>query len=152
MKKYHILIIALFIVSFFIGCAALQTKMSIPKTHPEKLTQKPICSDCHDEKNNVGVKPFSYYNHNASFFDEHGSVASSSSAVCESCHKEKFCSDCHGNKEEIVPSRKLGNQPDITSPHRGDYFTKHKIDGRLNKSECFACHGRRNNSSCDRCH
>lgn len=152
LRRNHIILVLFIITSFIIGCAALKEIKSMPGQH-EKIEEKnPVCSDCHEEGTSIGTKPFSVYNHTNSFYDRHGNAAGGSKAICESCHIQKFCSDCHGNVEEIVPSRKLGNRPDRSSPHRGDYFSKHKIEGRFQQAECFKCHGRRNNSSCKKCH
>jgi hypothetical protein len=152
MRRNHIILVLLIIISFIFGCAALKEMKSIPGRHEKIETKNPICSDCHEEGTSAGKKSFSAYNHTGSFYDRHGNAASGFSSLCESCHKQKFCSDCHGNVEEIVPSKKLGNRPDLSSPHRGDYFSKHKIEGRIKSTQCFKCHGRRNNTSCKACH
>jgi hypothetical protein len=149
MKRDHIALIIILVITLIAGCSSIR---NIPKQHEEKLTEKPLCLDCHEEGETVGNRPFSVYSHNASFFERHGNPAGDFQAVCETCHSRKFCSDCHGVKEEIVPSRKLGNRPDRSSPHRGDYFNKHKIEGRVDKAKCFKCHGRRNNKACRQCH
>lgn len=151
MRTYKITFLVSLMITVVVGCAALDTGTSGFKRH-EKLPKTPDCTECHDAGQNIGIKPYSTYSHNASFFDRHGNIAVGSEAVCESCHKVKFCSDCHAVKEEIAPQRKLGNRPDLSSPHRGDYFSKHKIDGRIKRAECFKCHGRKNNATCKRCH
>ncbi len=147
-RLIHISMLAAFLAVTLLSCAGdtgSVKRSSAPKRHEEIEPGKPLCTECHDDDRAV-------YNHNSAFFDKHGRLAGTFSPLCEGCHKPKFCSDCHGNKEDIVPSRKLGNRPDLESPHRGDYFTKHKIEGRLDKSTCFKCHGRRNNKRCKRCH
>ena len=150
MRKYRITFTLSIIIMFLVGCVG---KSSILKQkHEETFAGRPNCLDCHEKDETVGNKPFSAYIHNDSFFDRHGKIVDDFSAVCELCHAVKFCSDCHAVKEEIVPSRKLGNRPDLSSPHRGDYLNTHKIDGHLEKDTCFKCHGRRNNDTCKRCH
>jgi hypothetical protein len=152
MRRHYIILLLSVTLSFILGCAALNVGDSRLKRHEENIKGNSNCLECHEKGDPAGNKPFSIYVHNASFFDRHGDVAGGFQAICESCHKPKYCADCHGVKEEIAPSRKLGNRPDRSSPHRGDYFAKHKIEGRLNQAKCFQCHGRRNNKTCGRCH
>jgi hypothetical protein len=37
-------------------------------------------------------------------------------------------------------------------PHRGEYLTRHQIDGRVDPGSCIQCHGNRNDGSCGVCH
>jgi hypothetical protein len=37
-------------------------------------------------------------------------------------------------------------------PHRGNYVTMHKIDGKVDPASCYRCHGRGNNERCMSCH
>jgi len=62
------------------------------------------------------------------------------------------CNDCHTNKTEFKPSLKNGNRPDRMMPHRGDFLTLHKIEGKLDPASCYRCHGRANNELCVACH
>ena len=153
MRRDHIILVLLMLTSFVVGCAAIKSASdSIPRQHEEDVINMPDCLECHEADEAVGNRPFSTFTHNASFMSRHGKLVGEWQSICESCHKPKFCADCHGVKEEIVPARKLGNRPDRNSPHRGDYLSKHKIEGRLEQAKCFKCHGRRNNRTCKRCH
>ena len=67
-------------------------------------------------------------------------------------HHTISCADCHGGKTAMLPSTKLGDRPDRMSPHRGDYLTLHRIDGRVDPTSCYECHGRANNDKCTACH
>ena len=62
------------------------------------------------------------------------------------------CNDCHTNQVEMKPSIKYGNRPDRDMPHRGNYMTLHKIEGKLDPASCYRCHGRANNERCMTCH
>jgi hypothetical protein len=38
-------------------------------------------------------------------------------------------------------------------PHRGDYVTRHRIDGRIDPTACFRCHGSPKRAKlCASCH
>ena len=53
---------------------------------------------------------------------------------------------------ELKPSILRQTDTYRTLPHRGDYLTRHKIDGKINPALCYKCHGRRNDRRCQQCH
>ena len=113
--------------------------------HPEKVQGAPICSSCHDAGSAAS-------DHDARWMKTHGAVAVRDQRSCELCHQVSSCADCHGNKEEIKPSSKRGSRFDPATPHRGDYLSQHRIDGRLDPASCIPCHGRRDDGRCATCH
>jgi hypothetical protein len=38
------------------------------------------------------------------------------------------------------------------APHRADFLTMHRIEGKMDPSACYTCHGRANNDKCRACH
>jgi hypothetical protein len=132
-----------------LGGAALLGACAGPKStalvHPEKLQAPPICSSCHDADRAA-------YDHRPGFVKSHGPLAVRDQRTCEMCHQTSSCADCHGNREEIKPSDKRPSRFDTATPHRGDYLTQHRIDGRLDPASCFPCHGRKNERRCRVCH
>jgi hypothetical protein len=119
---------------------------STAKRHPVEMTEAPICRDCHTDWRAV-------MDHTQDFAAvRHKFYAAQKRGVCDVCHVESFCADCHANKEELKPSDKYKDSPERTMPHRGDYLTQHKIDGKINPASCFPCHGRQNNARCKVCH
>lgn len=135
---------AVLLASFLIlsACAA---GTSTARRHPEEVTGVPRCSDCHDDA-------YTVFDHKAGYNLKHKYHAAESRLVCAACHKQSFCADCHADKEELKPSDKFKNAPERDMPHRGNYLARHKIDGRINPSPCFRCHGRRNDRRCRQCH
>lgn len=137
------LILLMVAASFLYACA---NTASLARVHPEAVTGIPDCSECHQDT-------WASLNHKApDFMLKHRSFAGNSRAACASCHQESFCADCHAHKEEILPSAKYPDAPGRSLPHRGDYLSQHKIDGKVDPASCFACHGRQNNEGCKRCH
>ncbi len=128
---------------FLAACAA--GPQSGPAVHPEKLSSPPLCTSCHDADRASG-------NHDSAWMKSHGAAAARERRSCELCHRQSYCADCHGIKEEIKPSNKRGSRFDASTPHRGDYLTQHRIDGRLDPASCFPCHGRKNDGRCRVCH
>ena len=72
--------------------------------------------------------------------------------TCAACHAQSVCVDCHGGKVPMKPSLKLSDRPDRETPHRGDFMTLHRMEGKMDPSSCYACHGRANNDKCRACH
>jgi len=114
--------------------------------HPEKVEGLPICTSCHEADSAAA-------NHDSGWMKSHGAVAVREQRICELCHQLSTCADCHaGRQEEIKPSDKRPSRFDAATPHRGDYLTQHKVDGRMDPASCFPCHGRTNVGRCGTCH
>lgn len=145
-KSFTSLIVAI-LFSAVIGAAlyACAGGQSLATKHPIEINRSQLCSDCHTDDRAL-------LNHTPDFNVRHGFFASQKKGVCNLCHRESFCQDCHANKEEIKPSDKFKTSPDRVFPHRGDYITRHKIDGKIYPALCVKCHGRRNNARCKACH
>lgn len=124
------------------ACAGPRSTLRV---HPEKVDGLPLCTSCHDAER-------SSYNHDARWLKAHGPVAVRDQRGCEICHNAASCADCHGSREELKPSAKRPSRFDPDLPHRGDYLTQHRIDGRLDPVSCFSCHGRKNVGRCRTCH
>lgn len=141
-KMLLLTLLAAVLCAMIIACA--QTASMVVK-HPVEVEKMPLCSGCHTDWRAA-------LSHTTDFNTRHKFYASQRKQTCLLCHTEAFCATCHANKEEIKPSDKYKDSPDIAMPHRGDYITQHKIDGRINPASCFPCHGRQNNERCKACH
>lgn len=139
------------------GCTYLFSgEDSLPTAHPEKVEGKNVqCSECHADAiiKSVG-KPYSTFNHNAPFIKDHATFATAGNngQLCTVCHSTEFCLDCHATKTAIEPTKKHADNPEVEFSHRGDYRTRHMLDGSVNPVSCFKCHGRGNNQTCRECH
>jgi len=135
--------------ALLVSAAALFGACAGPKStaivHPEKLQGMPTCTSCHEAS-------YAAANHDARWMTAHGAVAVRDKRSCEMCHQESTCADCHSQKEEIKPSDKRPSRFDAATPHRGDYLSRHQVDGRLDPASCFSCHGRKNEERCRVCH
>ena len=118
---------------------------SAVRVHPEKVEGAAVCTSCHDADRAA-------YDHDAAWMRSHGKAAVRDQRSCELCHQQSTCADCHGMKEEIKPSVKRSSRFDAETPHRGDYLTQHRIDGRVDPASCYPCHGRKNEARCRTCH
>jgi hypothetical protein len=152
-KKLALLTVAVGL-SFMVGCSLVSPAHSFAPTHPQALEQgRPTCTECHGTDRVASTqKTFASFNHTPAFIADHKFQANQDPNTCAACHATSFCADCHGGKTAMLPSTKLGDRPDRMSPHRGDYLTLHRIDGRVDPTSCYECHGRANNDKCTACH
>ena len=147
-----IICIFMFIALFLVACAA-SNGYRMPTTHPkiyELGERREFCTKCHGFKK----KPidFERYNHTALFTDTHRMAAYQDDRICALCHEQSFCSDCHG-RVELKPSLKDQTKNYSRMQHRGDYLTRHRIEGRMDPTSCFRCHGTpRTSGTCGPCH
>jgi hypothetical protein len=112
--------------------------------HPVEV-ERAVCSMCHPDMGDE-------LDHTVDWMTSHRFAGARQGQLCQVCHRPSFCADCHADKEEIKPSDKYKNSPLRELPHRGDYLTQHRIDGKINPAACFRCHGRQNNERCKACH
>ena len=124
------------------GCAQ---NASLSRVHPVPAAKAPVCSACHTDWR-------ASLSHTPGFSERHRFFGAQQKQACGLCHRDSFCADCHAHQEELKPSDKYKSSPERSLPHRGDYLTQHKIDGRINPASCFPCHGRQNNERCRTCH
>lgn len=76
--------------------------------------------------------------HDLAFRTSHAAQAQNNTDYCGSCHRERFCVDCHNGA--VKPMDFHGN----------DYVALHAIDARRGAFDCSACH--RSQSFCTGCH
>jgi len=134
-------------VAFMISLLAVAARNDRAEAgkHPVELAASPLCSECHTDWR-------ASMDHDRGFAERHRFLAAQRGETCHACHEVSFCADCHANKEELKPGDKYKGEPARFFPHRGDYMTRHRIDGRINPAACYRCHGRSNNARCRACH
>lgn len=126
---------------------------NLPASHPVALEEGRVsCSECHEDQVKGILKPYATFSHSTPFILNHKFYAGQDDRLCATCHKRSFCNDCHASKENMKPALKFGDRPDREIPHRGDYLTQHRIDGKIDPGRCYKCHGRANNQKCMGCH
>jgi len=141
-------------VIFLAACAGLQGGYEPQARHPaaDNLGRKPkICSYCHgagDRNETYGI-----FDHTPDFALNHNVPAYQGEDICAMCHRTSFCTDCHGTRIELKPSLKNQDETYRPAQHRGDYLSRHRIDGRVDPTSCFRCHGNpKSAETCARCH
>lgn len=76
--------------------------------------------------------------HDLAFVEDHAHISKANPSLCQSCHDESFCTDCHAGV--IRPMR----------IHSGDFINTHALDARAQTTNCQSCH--RTQSFCLGCH
>ena len=134
------------------ACAQGQKRYSLPARHPETLPERgPNCLDCHERSD--GQTVFAEYVHTPDWMGVHRTRAYQNQQICSLCHQDSFCNDCHVTRSELKPSLKEQTDTYRRMPHRGDYLSRHRIDGRVDPTSCFRCHGNpKSSETCVRCH
>ena len=143
--------LALVLACIFLACTA-EERPSIPIRHPQEDGEDlRFCLDCHDETDEYF--PFRRFVHTSFFADDHRLVANQSRNVCSMCHQPSSCDTCHGVGIELKPSRRDPMGTHRRTPHRGDYLSRHRIDGRMDPVSCHRCHGNpKTAATCRPCH
>jgi hypothetical protein len=131
--------------------ASLAGSYDVPLRHTSEGDNLSLCTQCHEAKDEKF--PYKRFDHTRSYIDHHGDTAKQNENVCNMCHKQSFCNDCHAVGIELKPSVKNHTATKQIMPHRGDYLTRHRIDGRIDPTRCFGCHGSpKTQRSCSQCH
>lgn len=76
--------------------------------------------------------------HDLAFVEDHAGISKANPKLCETCHDETFCMDCHAGT--LRPLR----------IHAADYLTTHALDAGARLQDCQACH--RTQTFCLGCH
>ena len=137
------------------GCSAISQSPSVPPKHPEELagSTQVDCLECHSDLSTGALKPYASFRHSTGFVRNHELYSRQGQNLCSSCHGPSFCQGCHARKEELKPNIRMGDRPDLSLPHRGDYIVLHQLDGRMDPGSCFRCHGSpKSSKTCARCH
>lgn len=155
MKKIqNLLAISAFLSLLLATACTAQKGYRLPAAHPElfELAQRrEFCTKCHGFRKEP--IDFQRYNHTPLFTESHRLVAYQDDRVCALCHSFSFCNDCHATRVELKPSLKNQTENYRRMQHRGDYLARHRIEGRMDPTSCFRCHGNPGSSqTCQPCH
>ena len=144
----------IFLVVGLAACAALDSGKDLPLRHPSatELGVKPkTCTNCHEARDEKLA--FGDFVHTPTWLQDHRMQAYQHEEVCALCHQTSFCNDCHATRVELKPSQKNDTETYRQMPHRGDYLSRHRIDGRIDPTSCIRCHGNpKASKTCARCH
>jgi hypothetical protein len=106
------------------------------------------CDACHRGLEDTKLLPQSHLAHDADWLREHGTRAASSGELCQSCHREKFCAECHGVTVAVLPATAHFSNPFAPSVHRAGFAARHALEARAEPGACSTCHSPDRCASC----
>lgn len=107
------------------------------------------CAPCHEKSTLSRLMPETFLRHDAAFQRRHGTAAREARAMCQSCHTEASCNDCHDVSQGLRVERREPERIDRRFAHPGDYLGVHAIEAKSQPGRCLSCH---TTESCDACH
>lgn len=108
------------------------------------------CDACHVNILDEGTLPETHLAHDGDWMREHGTRASASGELCETCHKASMCAGCHGATAPALPTDlRLANVPGQASVHRAGFAARHALEARSDPGTCVTCHS---TDRCAQCH
>jgi len=107
------------------------------------------CSPCHQRKEMERIMPQTFARHDGGFQRNHGLAARQQQKLCQQCHVQQQCDDCHDVSQDLSVERRRPDSIERNFVHRGDFLTRHSIEARSQPARCARCH---EPSTCDSCH
>ncbi|MFT3694456.1 MAG: cytochrome c3 family protein [Kofleriaceae bacterium] len=107
------------------------------------------CETCHRDLEDASTLPASHLAHDGDWLREHATRAASSGDVCASCHRDRFCADCHARNAVIAPATATFADPDAVTIHRAGFQSRHALEARAAPGACTTCH---TTARCASCH
>jgi hypothetical protein len=106
------------------------------------------CDACHRDLETSGELPRSHLAHDGDWLRDHGTRAASSSDLCQTCHGERFCAQCHGTTVAALPATQRFANPFTPSVHRAGFQSRHALEAKADPGACQTCHQPERCSTC----
>lgn len=106
------------------------------------------CSTCHRDLDGSKLLPQSHLAHDGDWLREHGTRGASSGQLCQACHREQFCAECHGKTVAVLPATSHFADPFTPSVHRAGFVARHALEARADPGACSTCHSPDRCASC----
>jgi hypothetical protein len=107
------------------------------------------CTPCHQQADLSQLKPETFMRHDSEWIRHHGVVATTSQIVCNQCHKQSDCADCHDQKQDMTIESRRPDAIGANFVHRGDFIARHPMEAHAQPSTCLRCH---QPTFCNSCH
>lgn len=115
----------------------------------ERQFEAGICTNCHAKQDLPRLRPESFARHDAVWLRHHGEGARRQEVLCQACHAEKDCTDCHDLFQNIQLEDRAPDAIERDLVHRADFMTRHAIEAAAQPTACVRCH---EPQTCDGCH
>lgn len=117
--------------------------------HEDQFTIRD-CGGCHVDLSTEGSMPSEHFIHDMDFGRRHGVQAASGQDMCATCHKERFCAQCHGVTVATLPARADFDDPMGSKLHRAGFMARHSHEAQTQGGLCGRCHD--TEQFCGACH
>jgi hypothetical protein len=107
------------------------------------------CAPCHKQSDLTRIMPQTFMRHDEAFQRKHGRFARARAKLCQQCHTQSQCDDCHDISQDLSIERRHPESIERAFVHRGDFITRHPIEARSEPQRCLTCH---TPNTCDSCH
>jgi hypothetical protein len=107
------------------------------------------CAPCHSQEDVAQLRPVSFQRHDESWSRHHGHDANLRPELCQTCHTQNQCDDCHDVTQSIGVETRMPERAEASFVHRADFITRHALEARAQPNQCLSCH---QPETCDGCH
>jgi hypothetical protein len=108
-----------------------------------------ICTNCHAPEDLKRLRPETFARHDHDFVRHHANMSRRNGALCETCHAQSDCTDCHDMFQNLTLVERRPEAIERALVHRADFMTRHAIESMASPATCARCHSA---PSCDECH
>jgi hypothetical protein len=107
------------------------------------------CAPCHEGRDLDRLLPQTFLRHEGEFARQHGQLAMQQAELCQACHAQSECDDCHDVTQRFGAERRHPAKLERNFVHRADFVVRHAIEARSEPARCARCH---EPETCDACH
>ncbi len=107
------------------------------------------CAPCHQPHDLDRILPQTFLRHEGTFARNHGSAATEQKQLCQACHTQAECNECHDVTQNLTVERRHPASLERSFVHRADFMVRHGIEAQSQPATCARCH---EPSTCDSCH
>jgi hypothetical protein len=115
----------------------------------EKQWDRAQCSPCHQARDLARTPPETFLKHDQRFMRRHGQLAAEDQRLCQACHTQAQCADCHDASQVLPRDRRTPEKIEATPVHGGGFMVRHALEAQSEPARCARCHAP---DTCDSCH
>ena len=130
------------------GAARSPTMSKCLECHQRDF-ERANCTPCHIRSELSRLMPQTFLRHDAAWLERHGMSASRQANICQACHSQTWCADCHEQSRGLLIEQRKPDNIERQFKHVGDFIVRHPIEARSRPATCLRCH---TSDSCDSCH
>jgi hypothetical protein len=115
----------------------------------ESEWKRGVCVPCHVQADLTKTLPKTFLRHDQGFARRHGQLAQQEKQLCQACHSQASCDECHDVAQDLSIERRQPERIERQLVHRGDFMVRHSIEAQSQPARCVRCHSV---ETCDACH